>query len=91
MIFPSNSVVPSNVSYFTRNYGWDEIEQNEDETKKLRQLLSIWDAERIAILKLQHDLDKNLFQRKKKVHETVKMKNRYIFFVFQVHLIISNV
>ena len=79
---------PSNTSYFTRNYGWDEIEQNEDETERLRQLLSIWDAERIAILKLQHDLDKNVFQRKG-VSEMRQMKHR--FSLIQGHLIISNV
>jgi hypothetical protein len=67
-----SSVEPSNTSYFTRNYGWDEIEQNEDETKQLRQLFSIWDAERIAILKLQHDLDKNIFQRKR-MHDIINI------------------
>ena len=49
---------------FTRNYGWNEIEENEDDSKRLQQLLSSWDAERTAILKLQHDLDKNVFKRK---------------------------
>jgi hypothetical protein len=59
----NNSDEPTNVPYFSRNYGWDEIEQAEDDEKRLRQLLSIWDAERIAILKLQHDLDKNVIKR----------------------------
>ncbi|CAF0859411.1 unnamed protein product [Rotaria sordida] len=57
------NIEQSKTSNFLRNYGWDEIEQNEDETKRLRQLVSIWDAERIAILKLQYDLDKNIFKR----------------------------
>ncbi|CAF3899189.1 unnamed protein product [Rotaria sp. Silwood2] len=59
----SSVIEPSKTSNFVRNYGWDEIEQNEEETKRLRQLVSIWDAERIAILKLQYDLDKNIFKR----------------------------
>ena len=71
VVFLIHSVEPSNTSYFTRSYGWDEIEQNEEETKQLRRLLSIWDAERLAILKLQHDLDKNIFQRKR-MYEIIK-------------------
>ncbi|CAF1303330.1 unnamed protein product [Adineta steineri] len=54
---------PLNQPSSSRNYGWNEIEQNEEEIERLRQLLPIWDAERIAILKLQHDLDKNIFKR----------------------------
>ncbi|CAF3649629.1 unnamed protein product [Rotaria sp. Silwood1] len=57
------NIEPPKTSNFVRNYGWDEIEQNEEETKRFRQLVSIWDAERIAILKLQYDLDKNIFKR----------------------------
>ena len=77
-----------NTSYFTRNYGWNEIEENEDETKRLRQLLSIWDAERIAILKLQHDLDKNIFQRKESNDRIIR---KSLFSISKVLLIISNV
>ncbi|CAF3469926.1 unnamed protein product [Rotaria socialis] len=58
-----NRIEQSKTPNFVRNHGWDEIEQSEEEAKRLRQLLSIWDAERIAILKLQYDLDKNIFQR----------------------------
>ncbi|CAF4030457.1 unnamed protein product [Adineta steineri] len=57
------SCEPLNQPSSTRNYGWNEIEQSEEEIERLRQLLPIWDAERIAILKLQHDLDKNIFKR----------------------------
>ncbi len=63
--FAVNSVESSDTPCASRNYGWNEIEQNEEEKERLRQLLPIWDAERIAILKLQHDLDKNIFQRNK--------------------------
>ena len=59
-----NLAQPSEPSCYTRNYGWNEIEQDEEERKRLDYLLSIWDMERTAILKLQHDLNKNLFQRK---------------------------
>ena len=58
-----NTVEPTQTSNFLRQYGWDEIGQYDDEAKRLRQLLSVWDAERIAILKLQYDLDKNIFKR----------------------------
>ena len=55
--------MPSAEPTSTRSYGWNEIEENEDDSKRLQQLLSLWDAERVAILKLQHDLDKNVFKR----------------------------
>ena len=55
---------PTDASYYTRNYGWDEIEQDEEYNQRLRELIAIWDAERIAILQIQQDLDKNILQRK---------------------------
>ncbi|CAF2128853.1 unnamed protein product [Rotaria magnacalcarata] len=58
-----NRIEQSKTPNFVRNHGWDEIEPSEEEAKRLRQLLSIWDAERIAILKLQYNLDKNIFKR----------------------------
>ena len=83
----SQAAKASNTSYFTRHYGWDEIEQNEDETKRFRQLFSIWDSERIAILKLQHDLDRNIFERKA---PNDLLSRRSLSSIFEVLLIISN-
>ena len=74
LLLSLNSVEPPKTSKFLRNYGWDEIEQSEEEALRLRQLLSIWDAERIAILKLQHDLDKNVLKRIK-MTDAIVMKD----------------
>lgn len=59
-----HTVTPTDASYYTRNYGWDEIEQDEEYNQRLRELIDVWDAERIAILQIQQDLDKNILQRK---------------------------
>ena len=69
IIFPfhssrwSSTGTPTDASYYTRGYGWDETEQDEEYYKRLHELIAVWDAERIAILKIQHDLDKNILQR----------------------------
>ena len=72
-------------SNFIRQYGWDEIEQCDDEAKRLRQLLSIWDAERIAILKLQYHLDKNIFKRNN-MHKMNAMTKKFFFCFFFLSL-----
>ncbi|CAF0784311.1 unnamed protein product [Didymodactylos carnosus] len=52
---------PFSDQYFSRNYGYEEDPvQNE---KQLANMAKLWDVERIAIQKLQHDLDKNIFQK----------------------------